>query len=313
MPTEPIKEICPETAGDKKVMEILGLWAEGVQECVRFGTHIVKLCMDNPVWKDERSLPVLLSFRHALELLDSISVLIRYGLADPCKILLRCLFETCIYIEYLLKDDTGKRAMSFLVCHAKHKERSYLRMMPDSPERKEFMAILKKDAIDINIKNMIIDGIPQRIQNLERLLAKPEYREVVEEYEHVRKDDRRTPNWDHLFEGPKNIKQLSDQLGHSGRYEILYRSGSRATHSLDLIDGNISQSQNGLVNFVQIKNPEFAQNATSLAISFALSLFQAMVKLHKPDYNAKVREWYLREMRKLQTWITGGDVITVKR
>lgn len=313
MPTEPIREVHPETADDPKVMEILGHWAEGVQECVRFGTHVAKWCMDKPIWKDERSLPVILSFRHALELLDAISVLIRHGLADPCKTLLRCLFETCMYIEYILKDRTGQRAMSFLVCHTKHKKRSYLQMMPGSPERKEFMAILKKDSIDIHINNVVIDGIPQRIQNLEQLLAKPEYREVSEEYERVRRDAGGTPNWLCLFKGPKNIKQLADRLGHSGRYEILYRSGSRATHSLDLIDGNISRGPNGLVNFVQIRNPEFAQSATSLGISFALSLFQTMVTFHKPDYNVKVGEWYVREIRQLQTWLTGGDVITVKR
>ena len=313
MPTEPIKEVCPETAGDAEIMEILGRWADGVQECVRFGTHVAKWCGNNPLWKDERSLPVLLFFRHALELIDSISVLIRCGLADPCKILLRCLFETCMYIEYILKDTTGRRAMSFLVCHARRKIKSYLQMMPDSPERKEFMAVLKRDSINTHINNVVIDGIPQRIQNLEQLLAKPEYREVVKEYEHIRKNDGRTPEWYRLFEGPQNIKQLSDQLGHSGKYEILYRIWSRATHGLDLIDGNISPGPNGLVNFVQIKNPEFAQSATSLGISFALSLFQTMVKFHKPDYNAKVGEWYIREIRQLQTWLTGAEVIKVKR
>ena len=313
MPTESIKEIRPETAGDTKVMEILGHWADGVQECVSFGTHVAKWCMDNPLWKDERSLPVLLSFRHALELLDSISVLIRYGLADPCKILLRCFFETCLYIEYLLGDSTGQRAMSFLVCHAKRKIKSYLQMKPDSPERKEFIAVLKKDSININMNNVVIDGIPQRIQNLEQLLAKPEYRKVVKEYERVRKNDKRAPEWYRLFEGPQNIKQLSDQLGHSGKYEILYRLWSRVTHGSDLIDGNISPGPNGLVNFVQIRNPEFAQSATSLGISFALSLFQTMVKFHKPDYKAKVREWYIREIRQLQMELTDGDVITVKR
>ena len=313
MPTEPIKEVCPETAGDAKVMEILGRLSEGVQECVRFGTHVAKWCMDNPVWKDERSLPVLLSFRHALELLESISVLIRYGLADPCKILLRCFFETCLYIEFLLGDSTGQRAMSFLVCHAKRKIKSYLQMMPDSPERKEFMAALKKDSINIHMNNVVIDGIPQRIQNLEQLLAKPEYREVVEEYEHVRKNDRRRPEWYHLFEGPQNIEQLSDQLGHSGKYEILYRLWSRATHGLDLINGNISPGPNGLVNFVQIRNPEFAQDATSLAISFAHSLFEVMVKFNRPDYNAKVVKWYVREIRKLQMQLTSDEIIKVRR
>ncbi|MBA7671147.1 hypothetical protein ES703_79298 [subsurface metagenome] len=218
-----------------------------------------------------------------------------------------------MYIEYILKDTTGRRAMSFLVCHARRKIKSYLQMMPDSPERKEFMAVLKRDSINTHINNVVIDGIPQRIQNLEQLLAKPEYREVVKEYEHIRKNDGRTPEWYRLFEGPQNIKQLSDQLGHSGKYEILYRIWSRATHGLDLIDGNISPGPNGLVNFVQIKNPEFAQSATSLGISFALSLFQTMVKFHKPDYNAKVGEWYIREIRQLQTWLTGAEVIKVKR
>lgn len=312
MPTEPIKELHPGTLGND-VMEILGLWADGVQECVRFGTHVANWYSDKPVWKDERSLPVILYLRHALELLDSISTLIRYGSADPCKILLRCLFESFMYVEYIVTDSTGQRAMSFLVCHAKDKRRSYLRMMPDSPERKEFIATLKKDSIEIHIDKVVIDGISQKIQNLEQLLAKPEYKEAVEEYKRVRKDDGRTPKWYRLFGGPKNIQQLADRLGHSGRYEILYRSWSKATHGSGLIDGNISRGQNGLTNIVQIRNPEFAQNATSLAISFALSLFNTMVEFHRPEYNAKVSEWYLREVRKLQMELTGDEIIEVRR
>ena len=309
MPTEPIREVYPETAGDAKVMKILGRWADGVQECVSFGTHVAKWCMDNPHWKDERSLPILLPFRHALELLDSISVLIRHGLADPCKILLRSLFETWMGIEYIVQMDSGQRAMSFLVWHVKQKKKSYLQLSEGSPENKQFRAVIKKDNLGFLDNIRPVDGISRYIDRLNRLLDKPMYQKVVQEFERVQKAHKRNPNWFSLYGGPCDIKQLAERLGHSGMYEILYRVFSATTHGIDVVDHKISQMDNGLTGIVQIRFALHAQNVTSLAISFALSLFRIMIKFHKPDYKIKLEEWYVREMRDLQMWLISGDII----
>jgi len=309
MPTEPIREIYPETAGDAKVMEILGRWADGVQECVSFGTHVAKWCMDNPPWRDERSLPVLLSFRHALEILDSISVLIWHGLADPCKILLRSLFETWMGIEYIVQKDSGRRAMSFLVWHVKRKRKSYLQLLENSPENKQFRAALEEDSLGLLDNIRPIDGISRYIDRLNRLLGKPMYQKVDQEFERVQKAHKRNPNWFSLYDGPRDIKQLAEKLGHSGIYETLYRFFSATTHGMDVVDHKISRGDKGLTNIVQIRFALHAQNLTSLAISFALSLFRTMIKFHKPDCKPKLEEWYAREIRDLQMWLISGDII----
>lgn len=310
MPTEPIKELDPEIAGNAKAMEILGRWADGVQECANFGTHVAKWCYETPVWRDDRALPLLLLFRNALELLLSISVLVRHGLADPCKILLRTLFETWMSIEYIAKKESSQRATCFLVWHAKRKRKSYLQSLADSPEYKQFRSALEKDSLGLSRKIRPVDGVSRYIDNLDRLLDNPKYRKVAQEFERVRKAQKRNPNWFSLYDGPRDVKQLADQLAHSGMYEIIYRTFSVATHGMDVVDHKISRSDSGLTDIPQIRFALHAQMLTSLVISFACSIFRTMVHFHRRNYMSKVDQWYRQEIQELQTWLASGEIIT---
>ena len=299
MPTEPKKERCPQLT--EKAEATLLPFADGIRECVNFGTHIMKWCAESKAWKDERILPVLLSFRHALELLDSVSILIRFGLADPCKILLRCLFETCMAIEYILQEDTERRSMSFLVWHIRRKIKTWMQNLSDSKEQKQICALLKKDSIAYNFKIPSINDVSQRISKLEAMLDDPLYQEAVKEYDRIRTKEKKHPKyWFNLFDGPKNTIELANHLDHPGLYEILYRSWSGPIHGTGIIDENIRFESDGCPSVIQIRWSSYAPCATSLAIGFALLLFQKMIDFHTPDKKPELEKWHSEEMHDLE-------------
>jgi hypothetical protein len=306
MATKPTIEM---SVGDEKVKSILRQWTDGIQECVNFGTHVLEWCNESQILKEDCAIPVLLLFRHSLELLDSISLLISQGLSDPCKILLRCLFESIMSIEYILQQDSEQRAMAFLVWHLKDKRKWYLKTTPGSQEYDDLVQAFQKDKLVKAPKTPPQIKVTEAIQNLDRLLSKSKYFEAAKEYDRLKHDEKRTPNWYHLFSGPNNIKQLADSLGHSAFYEILYRSWSGPTHGTDVINQKILKGGEGFCSIIQIRFPAYGQTATSLAITFSRYIFRIMIDFYKPDYKSKIDEWYSKEIQDLQKWLTSGEII----
>jgi hypothetical protein len=306
MATKPVVEMA---VSDEKVIRILRQWADGVQECVNFGTHVLEWCSESQILKEDCAIPVLLLFRHSLELLDSISILIAQGLADPCKILLRCLFESIMSIEYILQQDSEQRAMAFLVGHLKDKRNWYLKTTPGSQEYDYLVQAFQKDKLVKTPKTPPQIKVTEAIQNLDRLLNKSKYCEAAKEYDRLKHDKKRTPNWYHLFGGPKNFEQLADRLCHSAFYEILYRSWSGPTHGTDVINKKISKGEQGFCSIIQIRFPSYSQTATILAITFSRHVFRILTDFYKPDYKSKIDEWYLKEIQDLQKWLTSGEII----
>jgi hypothetical protein len=303
MATKPVVEMA---VSDEKVINILRQLSNGVQECVNFGTYVLKWCNESQALKEDCAIPVLLLFRHSLELLDSISILIAQGLADPCKILLRCLFESIMSIEYILQRDSERRAIAFLVWHLKDKRKWYLKTTPGSQEYDYLVQVFQKDQF---VKTVPQINVTEAIENVDNLLGKPRYYEAAKEYDRLRCAEKRVPNWYHLFGGPKSVRGLADHLSHPAFYEILYRGWSGPTHGTDVISQKILKGGQGFISIVQIRFPTYAQTATSLAISFSCSLFRTMIDFYKPDYKSKVDEWYLKEIRDLEKWLASGRLI----
>ena len=80
-----------------------------LDEIVNYGSHVSRWCLEKKKEGDENAVSILM-FRNILELIHSISILIKTSCADPCNILLRSLFESFLNLNYLLKQISNKEA-----------------------------------------------------------------------------------------------------------------------------------------------------------------------------------------------------------
>jgi hypothetical protein len=92
MPTKPNGDFIPRNIDDPAIQEILNQYSSSLEELVNFASHVAKWCAER-IHGGEELAPLYLSFRHIFELIDAISVLVKYSCIDPCKILLRSVFE----------------------------------------------------------------------------------------------------------------------------------------------------------------------------------------------------------------------------
>ena len=213
---------------------------------------------ERPPLEGDAAAPLLMSIRHALEVLDSISPLIRQGSADPAKIPLRALIESVFGIKYMLQEDLERRSMCFMVWHAHHRRNTYEKLDPRTERGKQFKAIIDADRVagDMNLAG--IPDVTPAIENIDSLLSRPEYEEGEQEYQRLRASGRRNPSWYEFFDGPRKVEQLARAVGMPAVYEVIYRAYSGQTHGTDIIHGKISSGGPGESRIVQLRWPEEA-------------------------------------------------------
>ncbi len=97
---------------------------------MNFASHVAGWCAEK-IHGGEELAPLYLSFRHIFELIDAISVLVKYSCIEPCKNLLRSVFESVLTVKYILEKDTDDRGTNFVTCCWHHEINDLRRGDPD--------------------------------------------------------------------------------------------------------------------------------------------------------------------------------------
>jgi len=312
MSTQPVLQIIPRTPANPNVSKVLGRFADLIDETVNFGSHVLKWHLESAQGGDE-NVPITLSFRHILELLDAVSINIRNSLVDPSKLLLRGALECYFGVAYMLKADTKRRAMAFMASYVNQRLKTYRKLDPTTQQGKEFRRLLKKDPIAANMIISIPTPVVQAaIANLETLLKKPAYKDANDEYNRLKKTNSKNPYWYSLYGGPSNIEKLADHLNMQASYHILYRQWSNSTHGTDIIQGNISRSPSGETSIHQLRLPKEPEVLTVLAVSIALKLFRLFIARYAPHKSTEYKSWYTREIRPTYLRLTRDKIIKIE-
>ena len=310
--TMPTKPVIPTSIDNPEVAATLGRFADLIDEAVNFGTHVMEWHLKSATGGD-RTLPITMSLRHGIELLDSVAVSIRSSCVDPCKLLLRGLLETLFSTAYILESDTTRRAMAFMTTYVNQNLKTYRKFQLTSDQGRQFQELINKDRLASNMEMKLPPSIVDAsIANLEQLLSRPEYHEANAHYLKLRKGRTTNPPWYSFYGGPKNLEQLADHLKLPAIYDILYRQWSGAAHGTDIIQGNISSSSSGHASIHQIRLPSNAQTLTLIAVSLALELFRAVIKQCVPDKIVDYQSWYANEIRPVYMQLTGDKIINVE-
>jgi len=297
MPTEPAYEFVPRhlKKEEPEVFELLAKFSEVLEEAVNFGSQVFKWCNESLEGNADKEVPLILLFRHVLELLDAVSILIKESSAEPCKLQLRSLFEALLSINYLLEEDRKERAYAFLVCHAFREIKTYKKFDPNTQQGKQFRGVLKGSILD----DLDFGGrydLEKMANRKKELFKKEGYKEAYKELDTLRENGRKNPNWYEFYDGPRDLEQLAIHLNKREYYEIFYRYWSNYVHATDIISGNLGKSDEGTY-LMSIRQPFEAQSIVSLSLTMVLEVYRIMINHYVPLNMVYYQNWYLENMQ----------------
>lgn len=137
-------------------------------------------------------------FRKIIELSEGALVCAKAGLRGPTDINYRGLIEAYLALKYITQDKkwSKSRAMAYRINYHKHQI--------------EASKFLTNRLVDVQSKARH----EQMIKNNYSIINKPEYKNVLNEYNRLHQKDPRKhlPKWYSLYRGPNSINQLAERF-----------------------------------------------------------------------------------------------------
>lgn len=222
--------------------------------------------------------------KHGLSMIDGIQILTAEG-AIPSSILqLRSLYETQLYLSWILNDETDERAIHFYVWTLRQKRHWAEKLISN----KKYAEALGRLAIDeAKIQKKQIDEI-----------LETHHKTVNTEFDSLKRIKGREPKW-HALSKVENVREMAFKLKQEDVYDSLYGYLSRYVH------GNATEHHMQLVEDEIILNPiRYSQDISLvLEISFATT-FQIITSLCRRYSEEKFYEFALKFNTRWQKIIT---------
>ena len=298
MPTAPNKNIIPNEEEYPDTKRILSHLSSLIDEMVNFGSWIFGWCLEKKLKGDYYAAPIIL-YRRSLELLDSISLLIKSSSVAPCKVMLRSLFETMMFLEYMTQDDFENRGRDFILC-VKHKELYLLRQhLPEDPLYKEYIPKFSRDNLAKYIPIPRIPDLKAKIAVKMEFVNSSFYTSSQESYQAIAKQRKsRSPKWwFNLHGGPNDLKDLADKLNRPLQYEVLYREWAGYAHGTGSFDGQVEVAGPETLKIIQLRLPENAEFITMLTLGFETTIFKTMINQYAKEREPELSAWFEAELK----------------
>src|SRR6266571_3426693 len=122
--------------------------APTLSRIVDYGLYIVdRILTEQPIKEmSDVRIATVFPFLHLTEMLDALQILLLGPAPIPARLQARSIFEATLIVEYILKEDTQRRASAFILCQIKELIAISEKFDKDTPAGKRFEQSIKKDS-----------------------------------------------------------------------------------------------------------------------------------------------------------------------
>lgn len=298
----PNPSLFPQPALTPEAHQVLQSYSKLLSDVRNMGTHVIEWYQQAIAKKSSSVIdayaPVLMSFRHVLEVTDGAVVLFESDAVEPIKLLARSLYESGLTIEYISEENVERRGMAFMTCHVLERMKELKLLISGTKERENFLKSLEKDELLQGLDIPDSEGARHQVARFETMLKRDNYSAVVEEYERTRKKLNRWPSWYSLYDGPTSVKDLADALKRSALYHFYYRRYSGYVHGSDILVGKLVKDDSGKgAAIVQLRAPDSAHELVQFFTNITLHTFLCVLEKYAPQKKVEYGQWYREEIK----------------
>lgn len=252
-------------------------------DIVDYGTHLIPRCwqLSSKRLTDVVLLPVLT--KQAVGFLDAGQVLLASGCVNTAALQLRALFEVSVYIAWIVRRETDRRARAYYVANLRRRLDWAKRGRPGTAEFRWFA----RDYRAIQIRNPLKDHqseVVEEIANVERRLAKADFRQMNRAFARRRGNRSHDPDWYAvLFPKKKrpSLYTLARQVDHRAQYRLIYEQGSEMMHSSRL-DPHVRVEAN-VMRIRALRELTDFSHIAQLLMGEAMSTYLLVLRRYRPN------------------------------
>ena len=242
---------------------------------VKFGEVENEMTMGTSRIDDFVDIVIILFVRKIMEQLDSINVLYSVCLFEPAQIILRSLIENIVGLEFILKDDTQKRAAAYYLEHHYQELDMCERWLNENSKFGTLITVQNgKDEFD-----NVYKALEKKRQSLERVIKS---KVIFQETDIARKEKldakkkvgkKKKKVYIQWYEVCSNIKSfygLMKETGYEKYYDSVYGGLSFESHGLNAMMAISVDEDGGSLKCV--RNPEDGGSTFGFACNFSIGV-----------------------------------------
>lgn len=294
MPTSPLKGLVEPEVQKAQAGSVIAVASPLLIEVLHYGSNVWARCQASHAEKDLRPpgdtsdirdehFAIGMLYRHLLELLDGMEPLVRECATVPSQLVVRGIFEALLQLEWMLQDDTLRRAHLYLAAHMRKRLRRLRGFDPATQEGQDARDAIKGDGLDISLP--VLPKLEDEIKRRASVLQKPLFLEADQELQRSR-----AKRWFQGYGGPRDYRQLAARLGRAAEYWLLYGGWSATAHGEDAVR-HASSGPSG-PSVTALRDPSELHTITSLAVMFALGATRGLLAFYRPWDLPGFSAWY---------------------
>lgn len=216
---------------------------------------------------------VCLFVRKIMEQIDAINVLFSVGLVVQAQIILRSFVENTVSLEFILKEDTEKRAAAYWLEHHYREIEMGERLFNTETElRNQFIANMGQEAF-----NADRDKFLKKKEAFERIIISKSVFQEVDKDRKQKKGKKKHIKWYEVCSDVTSFKGLMTETGYEKYYEGIYGGLSYETHAYNSTM-DICFDSEGMICLKPVRNPADGGSTFSLTCNFAIGLLAKIYK-----------------------------------
>ena len=266
-----------------------------LKNVVDYGTNLIPRCFRQSDRQLEDVVIIAVLLKHIVSMLDGVQALTSQGCVYAAHLQVRSLFEAFLSIEWILKEDTKKRAKQYYVWNLRMRRKWTLRFVTSSKEHEDFSKKVDK------YKNSLLaridennDDAKQQADAIDALLAQEPYVLINHEFERLKGDRKFDVPW-YSPNGPSSIADMATRVGYGAEYESFYSRFSQIMHASTQLDHVKFESDT--VTFEPIRKLDRLRTILNVGIGFSIKAYRIVLNHYRRQELENFSRKYVQQWR----------------
>jgi hypothetical protein len=268
-----------------------------LKDIVNYGSNLIPRCLatSNRELKDAIIIGAFL--RQVVAMVDGAEIQISNSAVHSAQLQARAGFEASVCINWLIKNDTEKKAKYFYVSNLRKEKLWAQRYLGESPQQDQFDAIVTELSENLINKSEEIElRARKQIGDIDELLSKDRYKDINDHFQGYihKKNLPFEPSWYKVY-GINSVRQIAINVERLPEYEFLYSITSEVMHSASY--RHHFKFENGQLVFEPIRCLKDIKTIINFIVSCAVRTYMDVLIFYRPTEIPAFRTKYAEDWR----------------
>ena len=277
IPDDPHKGILDDEGITAVMSGQLKPWTNLLRDLANYGSNLIPRAYTSSGKTLGDAVLIGTLLKQLVAMLDAIEILLCRSAVHAAALQLRAMFESSVYIEWMLAGDRERKAAYYYVHNLQRLRVWAMRVQSGSAESITF----KNSLGGLPVDETLSDEGKNLVREIDRILSQSQFAVISDTFRHWKKQNKRAPAWYSPF-GVRDLRNMAVLVKQEPMYVFVYGTGSEVMHASNF-GHHIAFSTGRRVTFRSIRHPKDFPKTVRFTAAIAIHIFRKVLSEYRPE------------------------------